>query len=194
LLRVYSTIRTMETLTPLNYALLGLLHAKPASGYDLRKTFAETPLGTFSDSPGAIYPALRRLEQRKLIVARSKERPALRRRRELKLTPAGVAALKRWLSSPMDQADVANRMSELMLRFAFMDEALGETATLAFLRSLHRALRAYIPMLGKYLNLHSADMPRSGKLALQSGIRGYEAQAEWSAHAIRIYEGKTSSE
>ena len=33
------------------------------SGYDLRKVFEETALGNYSSSPGAIYPALSRLEQ-----------------------------------------------------------------------------------------------------------------------------------
>ena len=45
----------------LGYALLGLLHQAPQAGYDLRKTFVSTPMAAFSDSPGAIYPALRRL-------------------------------------------------------------------------------------------------------------------------------------
>ena len=46
----------------LGFALLGLLHQKSASGYDLRKIFASTAMGTFSDSPGAIYPTLTMLE------------------------------------------------------------------------------------------------------------------------------------
>jgi hypothetical protein len=43
----------------LGYALLGLL-MKPSSGYDLRKIFSSTSMKTYSGSPGAIYPALRR--------------------------------------------------------------------------------------------------------------------------------------
>ena len=51
----------------LGFALLGLLEERPRSGYDLRKVFAQTAMGTFSDSPGAIYPALGRLEKRGLV-------------------------------------------------------------------------------------------------------------------------------
>ena len=50
----------------LGFALLGLIHQQPMSGYDLRKIFASTAMGSFSDSPGAIYPA-RRLEARGLV-------------------------------------------------------------------------------------------------------------------------------
>lgn len=186
-------MRTMKTVTLLGYALLGLLHGKLASGYDLRKTFTDTPMGRFSDSPGAIYPALRGLEERKLIVSRSKDRATLRGRRELSLTAAGVAELKRWLSSPVDQADVAGRMGDLMLRFAFMDGVLGEIATLTFLYSFAQALRTHVPTLRKYLDDHSGHMSRSGRLALESGICGYESQLEWVARAISVYEGTENS-
>jgi DNA-binding PadR family transcriptional regulator len=183
----------MKTVTLLGYALLGLLHGKPASGYDLRKTFTDTPMGRFSDSPGAIYPALRGLEERKLLGARSKSGPGLRGRRELKLTAAGSAELVRWLSSPVGQPDVARGMGDLMLRFAFMDTVLGEAATLTFLHAFDQALRAHVPALRKYLKVHSSQMPRSGRLALESGICGYEAQARWVVRAIRTYEEKGHS-
>jgi len=48
-------------ITVLGYALLGLLQQKAQSGYELRKVFAETAMGNYSSSPGAIYPALERL-------------------------------------------------------------------------------------------------------------------------------------
>ena len=66
----YSTIGTSSMadskIPSLGYALLGLLQ-KPSSGYDLRKVFSSTSMKTYSDSPGAIYPALRRLEHRGLV-------------------------------------------------------------------------------------------------------------------------------
>src|SRR5260370_3518580 len=66
----YNTRRTMQEISLLAYALLGLLRQQPRSGYDLRKIFANTPMGTFSDSPGAIYPALQRLEKHGLVSSR----------------------------------------------------------------------------------------------------------------------------
>ena len=109
----------MIATTLLGYALLGLLYGKESSGYDLRKIFTETPMGNFSDSPGAIYPALRRLHERKLISASRAGSAAKRKRRVFRLTPLGVAELRNWLMSPVEQSDVANRMNVLMLRFAF---------------------------------------------------------------------------
>jgi hypothetical protein len=40
---------------------------QPCSGYDLRGFFAGQPMATFSDSPGSIYPALKRLEKSGLV-------------------------------------------------------------------------------------------------------------------------------
>lgn len=180
----------MQGLTLLGYALLGLLHGKNASGYELRKIISGTPMGRFSNSPGAIYPALRRLEERKLIRVTAIAEPGGRARRALRLTSAGVGELKRWLAAPVSQADVASHTDALMLRFAFMDCVLGETATLTFLRSLNRELQVHVPLLTKYLERHGADMSVSGRLALESGILGYEAQIQWTERAIGIYQKK----
>ena len=84
---------TTKPISLLGYALLGLVQQRPSSGYDLRKMFAETAMGSFSDSPGAIYPALTRLEKRGLIRSEVEERAALRRRRLYRLTPKGRAEL-----------------------------------------------------------------------------------------------------
>jgi len=174
----------------LGYAILGLLRGKPSSGYELRKIFGESPMGRFSDSPGAIYPALRRLEDRRLIAASPNARPTQRRRKAFQLTPGGVVTLKEWLQAPISQTDVANRLNVLMLKFAFMDGALGERATIAFLREFERELNAYVAVLTKYVQGNSTHMATSSLLALQSGLLGYRAQVKWLRHAIETYKKK----
>ena len=124
------TIRIMvrPKIALLGYALIGMLHQKPASGYDLRKIFKETPMAGYSDSPGAIYPALRRLEEMGLIKGIIEAGSGLRRRKVLRLTSGGVAALKKWLTKPIERADVVRGINELMLRFAFLDGAMGSAS------------------------------------------------------------------
>ena len=181
-------------ITLLGYALLGLIQQKPASGYDLRKIFAETPMGSFSDSPGAIYPALRRLEERRLVQGSIEAGSGLRQRKVLRLSAAGQAELKKWLSAPITQDDLARRTNELMLRFAFLDRVMGEAATLRFLRSIEAELRTYIPGLKAFLKSQGAQMPTSGSLALESGILGYEAQLRWASRAVGVYERKVKAQ
>src|SRR5262249_37917013 len=128
--RRYITSRTMASrpreVPLLGRALLGLLQQGESSGYDRRRTFTQTPMGTFSDSPGAIYPALARLEADGLIQGRNERSAGLRRRRIFRLTPAGVSALEGWLSAPATREDIVRGTDEVMLRFSFIETTLGE--------------------------------------------------------------------
>jgi PadR family transcriptional regulator AphA len=92
----------------LDHALLGLISQAPVSGYDLRKTFATTPMASFSDSPGAIYPALARLETNGLVRGHIVEGSGLRRRKIYSLTAAGKAKLADWLSVAVTREDVVS--------------------------------------------------------------------------------------
>jgi DNA-binding PadR family transcriptional regulator len=171
----------------LGYALLGLLHQKPSSGYALRRAFATTPIGTFSDSPGAIYPALRRLERQGLVRGRLESSAGLRQRQTFSLTAQGLAVLKEWLERPLARADVVRGLDEVMLRFAFTDEVIAPSASIRLLQSLARELAAYVPTLHAYLKEHGPEMPLSGRLALESGIRSFEAHSQWVTDALKAY-------
>jgi DNA-binding PadR family transcriptional regulator len=174
----------------LGYAVLGLLQHEPLSGYGVRKIFSSSPMGTYSDSPGAIYPALQRLEKAGLIRGRVEDGSGLRRKKVYRPTEAGIIALKQWLEQPVTQDDVFRHLEELMLRFSFMDQVIGSTGALRFLHSFQTQLQAYVPTLRKYHNALQAEMPLSGILALESGIRGYETLSEWCEYAIKTYESK----
>ena len=177
----------MQENSLLGYALLGLLQQQPRSGYDLRKIFANTPMGTFSDSPGAIYPALQRLRDRVFVASRIHASSGLRRRRLFRPTPSGMRAFRAWQTRAITSDDVIHRVDELMLRFGFMDETAGPVQAERFLKALAKELAAYIPTLRKFLKVQGASMPLSAKLALESGIRGYETLHDWAKSALGIY-------
>jgi DNA-binding PadR family transcriptional regulator len=177
----------METSSILGYALLGLVSQQPLSGYDVKKIFATTPMAGFSDSPGAIYPALQRLEKAGLVRSEVKQMAGLRQRRVFRITPKGLASLKAWMGKPITEEDVVRRIGELMLRFAFMDDALGAERSVAFLREFAERLAEYVPRLHEYMGAHAGAMPVSGRLALESGIGEYEARLEWAKKAIAHY-------
>jgi DNA-binding PadR family transcriptional regulator len=178
----------MENTSLLGFALLGLLHQQPMSGYDLLKVFATSAMGSFSDSPGAIYPALKRLEARGLVRGTVETSTGLRQRRIFRNTAKGQSALKAWLRRPVTHDDVIRRLDELMLRFSFMDRTLGESRSVAFLRELTDRISGYIPSLQQYLETHALEMPTSGRLALECGVYGYEAQLKWARAALSTYE------
>lgn len=144
-------------------------------------------MGNYSSSPGAIYPALERLESQHLIRGVVEDTAGLRRRRLYHPTSKGNAALKKWLARPIEQADVMRGTQELMLRFSFMDQALGADAAVAFLQKFRSALRTYISGLESYLQDNALRMPLSARLALESGIRGYRSLHDWTDYAIHAY-------
>jgi DNA-binding PadR family transcriptional regulator len=177
----------MNDTSLLAYALLGLLQQEPRSGYDLRKIFANTPMGTFSDSPGAIYPALERLENRGFVRSRIEETSGLRRRRLFRPTASGIRAFQMWQTRTIVREDVIHSVDELMLRFSFMDETASAADARRFLKGLKGELGGYIPALRKYLTKHSPNMPLSGRLALESGVRAYETLFRWAKAALSAY-------
>jgi DNA-binding PadR family transcriptional regulator len=173
-------------ISKLGYALLGLLQ-QPSSGYALRKIFASTAMKTYSDSPGAIYPALRRLEQQGLIRGSIEESSGLRRRQVFRLTRTGSTALKKWINRPLVRPDVIRGLDEVMLRFAFSEQAVGAPGSVKLLKSLSTELRSYIPELREQLTVNKSAMPTSGRLALESGLRSYECLLEWAKYALATY-------
>lgn len=171
-------------LSRLSLAILGLIRQQPQTGYDLRKLFATTPLGHFSDSPGAIYPALKRIEDLGWICGRTRQGKTRRERVVYEITPKGLSVLTEHLSRPVTQDDVLWRMDDLMLRFAFMDPVVGREATLTFLRDFAARIDAHVADLRRYLDDTRDFLPICGRLAMESGIENYETNARWARRAI----------
>jgi DNA-binding PadR family transcriptional regulator len=183
-----------ENIPLLGFALLGFLHQKPSSGYDLRKIFATTPLSIFSDSPGAIYPALRRLGAGGFIRGQAQKMSTRRPRWVFRLTAKGRAELRKWLERPIARDDVVRRVHELFLRFGFMDSVIGEEGSVRFLHELKLQLAAYIPELRQYYKAHKTEMRLSGRLILEEGVKGYEAQLRWVDAALKAYNKTTKKQ
>ena len=183
----------MPTVSTLEMALLGLLRGKPQSGYDLRKTFTTTAMRNYSDSPGSIYPALRRLEKRGLI--RQVNVPGWkdsRGRQDFALTEEGKAALVAWLEQEVSPQDVNERLAELLLRFAFMDGNIPRSATVRFLDQLIQGLTERLDkMHTQFRDMSCKVAPlHTGLLAFELGIKSMEAQLAW-AQGVRARLGET---
>ena len=180
--------------TVLEFALLGLVSQKPRCGYELIKVFRDTPMAHYSDSPGAIYPALRRLEAAGLLRGKTERRHELRPRRQFEPTEHGRDELVRWLRQRPNPEDVARRLDEFMLRFALMDAHLSAAECQAFLEELERSTVAHLRDLKRYVRSVEAQMPRHGLLSLQGGVMGCQTQLRWVRRALAGYDNKTVRE
>ena len=179
-----------NSVSTLSLAILGLISQNPQSGYDIRKVFSTTPLGHFSSSPGAIYPALRRIEGSGWIRAVGGSEKTARQRTTYKITKRGLAALKQHLSQPVTKDDVIWRMDDLMLRFAFMDPVVGHAGTLHFLAEYASEVDSYLVTLRGYLSDVTDTMSPCGRLAMEQGIAGYKMNAQWAKRAIKELTGQ----
>ena len=176
-----------RALTTLEYALLGLLDRQPASGYDIARLFASTPMAHFSSSPGAIYPALRRLERAGLIAGRLDRATEARPRRVYTVTESGRAALGAWLRQPVTRQELVRDGRAPILRFSFAEGHLSRGELLRYLEGYRREVATYLEELGHVRAAMGNRTPHQ-RLALDHGIRAYESQLAWTTGAIRILE------
>lgn len=173
--------------TTLEFALLGLLSFGPRTGYDLMHVFETTAMGNFSSSPGAIYPALGRLEKRGLVEGTVDGTQALRPKKVFRPTRRGRETLRRWLRADIGRDDVQRRLDEQLLRFAF-HSLLDATATRDFLGRLAAAVDAYLAELQEQHKLFEDDEPPHGRMAFEFGIERYRACSRWARKSLRHFE------
>jgi len=173
-------------LTSFEHILLGLICLAPSSGYDLKRMFAATPMGVYQPSSGALYPALRRLEQQGLVQAQaivSQGTESARRRRVYEPTVAGRTAHASWLRTPIEPATVARDLGLHLMRFVMMEHLFPLEEVLAFLRSLADAMAAFTAQLEQAAaNVSHSD--RHPRLALDHGLAVYRASLRWAEDTI----------
>ena len=179
-----------QNLSSLRLAILCLILKAPRSGYQLKKDFEETPMGHFSSSPGAIYPALKRMEDDGWISGRVDNPDSLRPAKILSLTDKGIAFLKNYFLEPIVERDLVYRMDQLMLRFAFMSPLVGRESTCAFLRQLIEALSSHVSSL-RAVSRELENDPLEGVLALQHGIESYESTLRWAHDSLSLLAKQT---
>jgi len=177
-----------KTITPLGYALMGLISEKPSTGYALRKVFETTPMGTYSSSPGSIYPALAGLERQGLVETRGGD---ARGKGPFHLTPAGDEAFQAWLVAPVNGKDLPTAM----LRFAFLGAHPDRSLTVAFLDRFAAAANEEAQGLQAFLDGDfGRAMPLQSRLAVEQGRRQFESSAGWAVWARQVLEGEIVDE
>jgi DNA-binding PadR family transcriptional regulator len=173
---------TPRELTDFEQILLAHIGETPSSGYDLKRFFRTTPAAVYQPSGGALYPALRRLEQRGLLQA-EEATSGRRSRRVYRTTAAGRVTTIRWVSEPVDLASVGRDLGLHLMRFVFMERILSPTEVHAFLMNLADALETFVAGMERYAaaNAPPGHHPR---LALEHGIAVHRASLSWAKSAL----------
>ena len=171
------------TISPLRLAILGLVAMHPQSGYDLRKIFETTPMGNFSSSPGAIYPALKSLGKKGWVRGQPDKKESLRPRLVYSITEEGDAILNAELKKPVTRDEMIWHFDLVMLRFAFI-ERVGYPEALRFLGEFQTESEGYVSHLEELGDRLSEHFSPCGRLALEHGIQNSRGNARWAKKAI----------
>lgn len=102
--------------SPVNWALLGLIIARPSYAYELARRFERTYEGALSiSSVSHVYTALATLRDRGLVEEVPDSERALRSKRRYAPTPAGLAEHAAWLVSQLDEERRRQRLLVIQL-------------------------------------------------------------------------------
>ena len=187
-------VMSERQLTSFEHILLGLICLGPASGYDLKRIFAVTPMGIYQPSSGALYPALRRLELKGLVQAQA---PAVgvaesgRHRRVYEPTQAGQAVHADWLRTSVEAATVSRDLGLHLMRFVMMEQLFPPAQVVGFLRSLADALGAVVAQLEKYDAVTDLGR-RHPALAVDHGLAVHRASLRWAERTIAALSADSS--
>ena len=151
--------------------ILGLVGARPMSGYDIKRAFDRSLASYWNAGNSQIYTTLKHLATEGLVASDLILQESRPNRRMYRLTPAGEAALARWLAEP-----VPERFSkdEFLARLFFCGEASDELALrhLEEHRTALRAQQAYMEWVLREYGSRPARRPRL--LEFQLLVRDYK--------------------
>lgn len=84
----------------IKYALLGFLSRGSKTGFQLKKTFTDTPDLYWSDDGNKIYAALIQLVKEGLATSEIQKQASLPAKKVYSITESGLSELKNWVLSP----------------------------------------------------------------------------------------------
>ena len=172
--------------------ILGMLAARPRSGYEIKQLVDSSARFFWAASYGQIYPELKKLEKDGLIAGDDSSNGA-RQRTTFRLTAAGRRAAREWIAEPPEVLEARDE-GLLKLFFAGSIEP-GRAAEIARERAaISRAkaaeLRAIWDAVDREGKLDGPESePDIGSLTvLRYGIEMSEAAADWFERAAEDLE------
>jgi PadR family transcriptional regulator AphA len=159
------------------YVILGALHGRTRSGYDIKTLTDEATRHFWAVSYGQLYPELKRLLDAGLVEA--EDQPTGSRQRTLyRLTRSGEEALEEWASDT--QIRSCELRDEMLLRLFFSD-AVAPEKRVELARSMaarHRALADGLSRKGQELKAKEGVGSMHVEV-LRFGIELHEHMADW---------------
>ena len=168
--------------------ILGMLAARPRSGYEIKQLVDSSARFFWAASYGQIYPELKKLEEAGLIAGDDSSQGA-RQRTTFRLTAEGQRAAREWIASP---PEVLETRDEGLLKLFFAGsiepkraaEIARERAAASRAKAAQlRAIEAAIDEAGRLSEGPAAQADAGSLTVLRYGIEASEWAAEWFERA-----------
>ena len=178
--------------------ILGMLAARPRSGYEIKQLVDSSARFFWAASYGQIYPELKKLEKAGLITGDDSSQGA-RQRTTFKLTANGRRAAREWIERPPEVLETRDE-GLLMLFFAgSIDRRRGAEIArerAAISRAKAAELRAIADQVEETGTPEGVDaQPDAGSLTvLRYGIDMSEWTAEWFERAALELENENAAD
>jgi DNA-binding PadR family transcriptional regulator len=172
----------------LRIAALGRLAQKPGSGYDLLKQFEISMANVWPATQSQLYGELNKLADARLIEVSD---IGARGRKEYRITEAGRAELRRWVTNP--QADPPIR-SAALLRVFLLGEVRPEQArehVVAMAESADAEVKR-LEELRDSIDWAGDDRLFYGRAALEYGLRINTMELEWANWLVNAIDERRS--
>ena len=160
----------------LRIAALGLLAQEPGSGYDLLKHFQESMANVWPATQSQLYGELNKLADAGLIEV-SDIGP--RGRKEYRITDAGRAELRRWVTNPQD--DPPFRSAELLRVFLLgeVPPAQARERVVAMAENAKSEVKR-LEALDASVDWADDEGTFYGRAALEYGLRMNAMEVDWA--------------
>jgi len=167
----------------LRHALLALLDAGPATGYELAKQFDVSVAYLWNAPHSQIYPELRRMEAAGLIEAEALPRGERGTKRAYSLTGDGARELARWVAEVETAPPVRDP--------AYLKATYYEFGSFDQARRQFRAHRDHHRAVMEHWQAHIMRLQRHDTRLLRQRLDGADPQAHEAivAYKVHAYEG-----
>ncbi|MGW4059811.1 PadR family transcriptional regulator [Amycolatopsis sp. NPDC004747] len=188
----------------LQHALLGVLEARPMSGYDLVRFFDSSTGWVWAAPQSQIYPTLRRMERAGLITGDDEQRGPKLTRTVYSITAEGHDELLAWLGTPHDPAPPRDPFLLQALNFEMIDAERAREVLDAFIADQEKAAEEAEAHRDRLLNKETdllrerltrrdpADHDRIARLKAHvfEGVAAVaRTRAEWAREGQRLLDG-----
>jgi DNA-binding PadR family transcriptional regulator len=170
-------------------AALGLLAQEPGSGYDLLRHFEKSMANVWPATQSQLYSELNKLADTGLIEV-SDIGP--RGRKEYRITDAGRAELRRWVTNPQDDPPFR---SAALLRVFLLGEVPPQKArehVVAMARHAEAEVQR-LEQLRDSIDWADDEGAFYGLAALEYGLRMNAMQADWAQWLVKSVDARTDA-